>query len=777
MTATLVGGDWVQFGTVSFRASSWFLPHGESGILYSGGQQFGRGRGRLDRPSCTASRGRSWIRPCLTVAVLALTTGLSGERASAQVPATLDVGVFSALGGEPVAEADVRLEVTETGGTTDRQGRVRLTGLTPGPYRVTVSAAGFETAWAEGVAENGRTARVRVELIPTPLLLDGLEVVVGSTTLPGGGVELLTSLLPPTVQDLSGALAGLPGVTIVRSGGPGSSAGIQLRGSGVDQVLVLLDGTPLQSPLSGETDLSTVDLASLERIVVLPGARSARYGPRALGGVVLLESAAPHRSSVAGSLSTGAWGTRDAAVRSAWADGSGLSASVGGQWATGRGDFTYQAPAFRGGGTALRENAGFDSRSGQLRAALERSGLEASIRLHGSALDRGSAGTIAQPSLTGFQVHRRSGASATLDLGGERRGLSGMVSAQRQRAEYEDAAPPFGEAYDHRAHVDRRSAAVESWTGGPGLRLRAGIAVAGQDIEASSLEQDRHVSEAAVWGRAEATRSTDWGLVDARIGARVDQHDLIEDATFSPAVELGLERWGARVDLAVRRAFAPPGVSDLFFQEGVLVRANPDLRPERVRSEVSLAGRRDWSVGRGRVELRTEAYRADVSDMILWFPDFQFVWSPSNFDVRRDGVEAGATVYLPWLGRMHPVGGRVGWSRVEYDGPALSGQVAHRPRFTADVDVAVALPWAEVTARSHWMGSRRSIPGSELNRLPGYSTTDVGLSLPLTFDALRGRVDVSMQNVFDAPVALFVDYPLPGRGWSVRLRVEPPAPF
>ena len=43
----------------------------------------------------------------------------------------------------------------------------------------------------------------------------------------------------------------------------------QLRGANPDAVLVLLDGIPLNDPVTGEADLSTVSARSLTRATVL----------------------------------------------------------------------------------------------------------------------------------------------------------------------------------------------------------------------------------------------------------------------------------------------------------------------------------------------------------------------------------------------------------------------------------------------------------------------------------------------------------------------------
>jgi outer membrane cobalamin receptor len=94
-----------------------------------------------------------------------------------------------------------------------------------------------------------------------------------------------------TVAD---ALRVLPELRIKESGGPGSLTTVSIRGSSSAQVLILLDGVPLNRPDQASVDLSTLPIQNVERIEVLRGPFSAIYGSAALGGVInIVTRAAP----------------------------------------------------------------------------------------------------------------------------------------------------------------------------------------------------------------------------------------------------------------------------------------------------------------------------------------------------------------------------------------------------------------------------------------------------------------------------------------------------
>ena len=65
-------------------------------------------------------------------------------------------------------------------------------------------------------------------------------------------------------------------------------------------------------------------------------------------------------------------------------------------------------------------------------------------------------------------------------------------------------------------------------------------------------------------------------------------HTLFPYTTlFRSRLDAGWQRGRTGVTLGVGSAVAPPALGDLFFREGVGVRLNPDLGPERVTWERS----------------------------------------------------------------------------------------------------------------------------------------------------------------------------------------------
>ncbi len=82
------------------------------------------------------------------------------------------------------------------------------------------------------------------------------------------------------------ALEKIPTVTVFSMGGPMESHMVRLRGSTVEQVVVLVDGRRINSIQSGKYDISSIPLYNVEKIEVIEGSLSSLYGENAIGGVI-----------------------------------------------------------------------------------------------------------------------------------------------------------------------------------------------------------------------------------------------------------------------------------------------------------------------------------------------------------------------------------------------------------------------------------------------------------------------------------------------------------
>ncbi len=141
------------------------------------------------------------------------------------------------------------------------------------------------------------------------------ETVVTATRVPTPEEDIPAGVTVITRQEIDergyttlvDALSAVPGLHIVQSGGPGSEASVFIRGTDSNQVLVLMNGVPINDPSdpNGAFNFGVDTLNDVQRIEVIRGPMSGLYGSGAVGGVINIITT-PGSGPVHGSVSVAA---------------------------------------------------------------------------------------------------------------------------------------------------------------------------------------------------------------------------------------------------------------------------------------------------------------------------------------------------------------------------------------------------------------------------------------------------------------------------------------
>lgn len=718
------------------------------------------------------ARAMAVLHPALRVALLALLCA-AARPALAQVPGEIRGRVTSRSDGHGIASARIEDADGDATTTSDDDGAFTLRGLTPGTHDLRVTAIGYRTAHTAISAVNGRTTLAPIALDEIPARLATVSVR-GITDTSGDATAISRAAIDASgQQELAPLLAGIPGVLITRQGGPGAPAFISIRGSRAGEVLVIVDGQPINSALSGAADLSRIPLADVEQVTVIRGAASARYGPGALAGVVLVETRRPTGTELSATATIASWGERDASM-SAGFDAPGTASGVVTITRNStQGDFPYLIPPERGGGNAVRDDD--DATLTSISASADSHG-PVGLSIHGSATNdgRGLPGSVAAPDCCARDGDSRfaGGLSAHAN-----RGLiawSIALDADHERTRYVDTEPSIPPAYDVRSATTGVIGAATVTIGGPATSIAAGIetrslSIASTDLTAAAPSVER---DDGAWAQARASHSLGAGLTGALDAAiRVEWNSIVHAVVGSPRAGLSIGRGPLLLSLSGGESYNPPSLADQYFREGVLVRPNPNLRPERVRDEIEARlALRDVTLGPARISGEAAVYRADIDGMILWFPDFQFVWSPDNYDVHRSGWDASTQVAFPRIGLS--LQATLSAVSADYAGPVLGGQVAYQPRVTGSISAGITRGRVTANLTTLYAGDRRTIQGSALNSLAAYWITNARATVrvangPWPLEALLG-----VDDLLAARAALLFDYPYPGRTLRLGLRIR-----
>ncbi|WP_431108288.1 TonB-dependent receptor [Winogradskyella poriferorum] len=190
--------------------------------------------------------------------------------------------------GEPISYANVYLETTSYGTTTDANGYYEIKNIPTETYTIIVSMAGYITQYKTIKIEDNSTINFNLETES----LD--EVVVTGTrtfkrkTNSAVIVNILNSESLNTLQacNLSEGLKFQPGLRVETDCQTCNYTQLRINGLGGGYSQILINGRPIFSPLTGLYGLEQIPVNMIERIETIRGGGSSLYGSSAIGGVV-----------------------------------------------------------------------------------------------------------------------------------------------------------------------------------------------------------------------------------------------------------------------------------------------------------------------------------------------------------------------------------------------------------------------------------------------------------------------------------------------------------
>jgi vitamin B12 transporter len=132
----------------------------------------------------------------------------------------------------------------------------------------------------------------------------------------GSAVTVITGAQIARSQkgDVAELLRTVPGLDVVRSGGPGQQVSVFLRGTESNHVLVLIDGIEATDPSNptNQFDFAGLAVDDIERIEVVRGPQSTLYGSDAIGGVIQIFTRRGAGARNRAQLETGRYGSHAA---------------------------------------------------------------------------------------------------------------------------------------------------------------------------------------------------------------------------------------------------------------------------------------------------------------------------------------------------------------------------------------------------------------------------------------------------------------------------------
>lgn len=602
---------------------------------------------------------------------------------------------------------------------------------------------------AVGAASGARLAAVRVNADAVPSAPAGmLQTVVSSDAARERGL--------PSVN---GLLALMPFTAVRSSRG---ESGVSLRGARREQVIITLDGLPLNDPSTGVADVADLPLVAVQQAVVRPGSDPVGAGSGAVGGVLALTSASQRLASVrAGAFgqwsAEAAWAAVGAAAR--W------NLSVSHRRAAN--DFPFVNDA---GVSPVREwRVNNDESRTVVTAGVVRGGTQWS-----ALVSTGERGMVGPANVRAYDEDRAR-TTRVLVRGQTAVGSALLTTGLRHFVlGYRDPSHP---TLDSRAVVWaadaewRADAPVGAW------RVGAGTDVL---VATGNVRQQRTRGFAAwAWRRPAVPHtgpsSTSSRRLDVDLGVRLD---AIERSGVQPSGSVGgtwrlLGRhagssvsWVARTAQAVR----VPTLYDLYFSSPQRLAVRP-LAPERVPFDVGSGLQAVWQRGGVRVVGEAQAVARDTRNAIVWFPG-NFGWSPANVGRERlRGTEARAELTTASVS----IGGWHTWYESTLRSGALTIPTPYVARHTAGAQAAWRWGRHTISTNVRVQGRRpfTAGPRNPLFELPAVTLADIAWARQHDIAHLRALVSVTLENATNVRWQSVRGFPMPGRGWSAALTLQP----
>ncbi len=219
-----------------------------------------------------------------------LVLALSGQVLQAQkhCDITLKGKVVDAYTREPVAFANVAIEGSDIGAMADENGLYIIDSICEGSYTIVCSHVNCDHIHHQITLTEDTEKDFILE--PQGVFID--EVLVRGKAVPlkstGAGTTLdAEQLSSERGLSLGNAIEKLPGVTILNTGA--SIAKPVIQGLHSNRVLLLNNGVRQEGQQWGNEHAPEVDPFLADKVTVIKGASSVRYGADAIGGVILVE--------------------------------------------------------------------------------------------------------------------------------------------------------------------------------------------------------------------------------------------------------------------------------------------------------------------------------------------------------------------------------------------------------------------------------------------------------------------------------------------------------
>lgn len=605
----------------------------------------------------------------------------------------------------------------------------------------------------------------------------------------------------------------------IKSYGRASLSTVSFRGTSASHTGVTWNGLPVNSPMLGMTDFSTIPSFFVDRAELLHGSASIIDGGGGLGGAVRLASGAPDPQSglrVRYIQGVGSYSTFDEFLQVDYG-GKRTTSSTRISYASSANDYHYinhdkKENIYDPEGNIIgKYNPREVNKSGAfndfnalqdigivltgrdkltINAWVTRSRRELPLLTTDYATEGSFENVRHETTLraTASWIHRQ---------GNLRTEMRGGYIYTHSAYDYSRALSP--EVWALMTHSRSRVQTITGtasaelfspdrhWLFSAGLDVKQHF-VKSTDRDASSSTTSQTVYSGYNVGQAElsALGSVKW-QPSARFGASAVLREELHRTTLAPLIpalmiDASLTRDGAlTAHASASRNHRFPSLNDLYFMPG----GNPHLRPEKGWSYDAGIDYRAARAGVWRLEGGVTWFDSRIDDWILWLPTVKGFFSPKNVkSVHSYGIELkGHWIWEPRPDFSATVGVNYSWTPSINTGEPMSEadrsigrQLPYIPRHSASLTAAVE--WRRWSAGYKWCfySRRYTMSSSDVTlsgSLPAYFMSNLTLGRNIPTRVADLDIKLAVNNLLNEEYLSVLSRPMPGINFELFLTVTP----
>lgn len=412
---------------------------------------------------------------------------------------------------------------------------------------------------------------------------------------------------------------------IMDYGALGAGKTVQMRGSTAAQVLIMMDGRPLNNAHSGYVDLNTIALENIDRIEVMRGAASGLYGSNAMGGVVNIITKSPPKKGFNTSAAT-SFGTFRTYIEKLTHAGKlkGFGYLVSGDYLASQGH---------------RDHSEYCAKNASLKVDYEFNNahkLSFNTGFHKSNFE--TPGPVTSLDYSDYQQWLKNFFELDWDyalLDNLQASFKGYEN--RDRLEFTEVPVPQNKS----THLTKKRGweLQMNYTPFDFFRAIGGFSYTGNFDD--STETAKHRYDVRAWYLQGQLKLFEKLKLD--FGGRIDGYSNF-NTEISPNISfLYAPDDKTKLRLFYGQSYRVPTFSDLYWPSSVYVKGNPDLEPERGKSYEFGIEREIFK----NLSLNLTYFRNDYKNLIKWNKVTTILYQPQNINrATVQGVEFGNRVSL-----------------------------------------------------------------------------------------------------------------------------------